>query len=134
MGSGNNIKAYLDGKLLFDVTDPSPLKPATRESLYYAVSKDTTSGDIIMKVVNPNNEDGNIVIKINGKHKILGGTVSVLISNSIADENSFTNPTKVVPDDSKIVGSLASKHFNYTFPKNSIVILRLKAHRHYKNE
>lgn len=132
--AGTNIKAYLDGKLLFDVTDSSPLKPAIREHLYYVVSKDTTSGDIIMKVVNPNNEDGNTVIKINGKDKILGGTASVLTSDSIADENSFTNPTKVAPVDSKIVGLLASKHFNYTFPKNSITILRLKAHRHYKNE
>jgi alpha-L-arabinofuranosidase len=130
--SGTNIKAYLDDQLLFDVTDSSPLKPATRDPLYFVTSKDTESGDIIMKVVNPNDEDGKTAIKIKGVEKILGGRASVLTSNNIADENSFTNPSKVAPVDSQIADLHASKHFNYTFPKNSITVLRLKMHRHHK--
>ncbi len=126
--SGTNIKAYLDDQLLFDVTDSSPLKPATRDPLYFVTSKDTESGDIIMKVVNPNDKDGKAVIRINGKDKILGGTASVLTSNNIADENSFANPLKVVPVDSQFVSCGESNQFNYIFSKNSITVLRLETH------
>jgi alpha-L-arabinofuranosidase len=130
--SGTNIKAYLDDQLLFDVTDSSPLEPATRDPLYYVTSKDTTSGDIIIKVVNPNDEDGHTMIKIKGKDKILSGIESVLTSDNIADENSFVNPFKVAPADRQFLNIGKHNNFNYTFSKNSITILRLKTHAHHK--
>jgi alpha-L-arabinofuranosidase len=129
--SGANIKAYLDDQLLLDVTDPSPVKPVHRDPLYYVASKDAI-GDIIIKVVNPNHEDRKTAIKINGIAKTLSGTASVLTSDSIADENSFTNPAKVAPVDSRIAGLGASKKIHYTFSKNSITVLRLKIHAHHE--
>ncbi|MBP2631356.1 MAG: hypothetical protein H6Q70_1984 [Firmicutes bacterium] len=130
--SETNIKAYLDDQLLFDVTDSTPLKPATRDPLYFVTSKDNESGDIIMKVVNPNDEDEKTVIKIKGVEKIIGGTASVLTSNNIADENSFANPSKVAPVDSRFVSCGESNQFNYIFSKNSVTVLRLKTHGHHK--
>lgn len=125
--SGVNIKAYLDNKLLFDVTDPIPLQVASkREPLYFVTSKDTLSGDIIMKVVNPNNEDHMAAIKVTGVDSILSGTASVLTSNSISDENSFENPVQVVPVDRQIPGLTGQKEFSFTFDKNSVTVLRLK--------
>ncbi|VBB08420.1 Hypothetical protein LUCI_3692 [Lucifera butyrica] len=128
--SGANIKAYLDDELLFDVTDSSPLKPAQHDPLYYVTSKDTATGDIIIKAVNPNEEAKKTMINVVGKVRILSGTASVLTSDRVTDENSLACPTKVVPVDSQIAGVGGATRFNYTFSRNSVTVLRLKTQVH----
>ena len=49
----------------------------------------------------------------------------VLTSKTPEDENSFEEPTKVVPQETTFEG--VSNSFDYTFPPYSVTIMRLKA-------
>ncbi len=51
--------------------------------------------------------------------------MSVLTSKTPEDENSFEEPTKVVPQETTFEG--VSTAFDYTFPPNSVTIMRIKA-------
>jgi len=124
--SGNTIKAYVNDELLFNVTDTTPIQPAKRDALYYVTSQETATGDIIIKVVNPNNKDQETTINIDGSKHIEKGTAMVLTSNDIMDENSFDNPTKISPVEKVLDITSTANAVTYNFPKNSITVLRLK--------
>jgi alpha-N-arabinofuranosidase len=51
-------------------------------------------------------------------------TAFTLTSGSVRDENSFAEPGKVVPQETSV--KVAAPQFRYTFPANSLTVLRLK--------
>lgn len=127
--NGTNVKAYLDDSLVLDYTDANPVQPVDtyRAPLYYVSSRDDAAGEIIIKAVNPNNVAEKTSIDVNGVGNLTSGTISTLTSNSVYDENSFDNPTKVAPVNSTLAGLGSSSSFTYNFAPNSINIIRLKA-------
>jgi alpha-N-arabinofuranosidase len=48
----------------------------------------------------------------------------ITLTGGLKDENSFAEPEKISPVESKI--KINSPQFNYTFPANSLTVLRIK--------
>jgi alpha-L-arabinofuranosidase len=116
---GDAIRCYLDGKLIHDVR-----RTATK-TLWTAAGK-TTSGDVIIKAVNVGDTSATTTVLLDGPASSLTGegTATVLTSGSDADENSHEHPTRVAPKQVPLEG--VGKQFDYTFPANSVTVLRIK--------
>ena len=120
--SGSRIRCYLDGKKIHDVQDSAP------EVMAAVASRVNATGEIILKVVNCSDEPQDTDVTLADAGTIAPeGTAIVLTSNNPEDENSLAAPTKVAPV-RRLANGLGSK-FQYTFPRNSLTILRLKARR-----
>ena len=118
--AGKNIKCYLDGKLIHDVTPPA------LKSLYASASRAKDTGEVILKVVNTAQSELSTEIKLNGVKTIQGpAQATVLTSENATDENSLTQPTKVAPVTKTV--KVKAPSFQHAFPGNSVTILRLKA-------
>jgi alpha-L-arabinofuranosidase len=120
--NGQQIKCYLDGRLVEEVTyEANPMKP-----LHAVVSRASANADIILKVVNVSKMNFDTQISLDGVGSVAPkGDAVVLTSNDPLDENSISNPTKVIPNIMTVEG--ISKDFHYSFPANSVTVLRLKA-------
>jgi alpha-L-arabinofuranosidase len=125
--TGNSIKIEMaqlnDSKinnkeLLFDVSIRPNLGP-----LYQVVNYDEQSGDIIIKVVNSSQEDLKTNITISGVDYIYPKGLITIISGNLNDENTLSNPNKIIPKTKQIE---VSKDFDYQIEKNSVSVLRLK--------
>lgn len=118
--SGTNIRLYLDDKLIHEVNDDSPAGP-----LFQTASRDLTTGELIVKVVNSGDtaQRTNVVLAGLGTQH-LEGTATVLHSDDLNDENSFTEPLKVAPVTDTVTVNNGSLEFE--FPKYSVTVLRLK--------
>jgi alpha-L-arabinofuranosidase len=119
---GTNIRCYLDGTLIQEMnyTQP-PVSP-----LHAVAGRLTSTGGIILKVVNVSNRAYETQIDLKGsgsiKHK---GKAIVLTSTNPLDENSMDEPEKVAPT-VKFIGTVSSS-FVYEFPPSSVTILRLQS-------
>ncbi len=116
---GTNIKCYLDGKLIHDVTPP------VLKSLYASASRTKDTGEVILKVVNASKAELSTDIKLSGVKSVPGSAqATVLTSQNATDENSLTEPTKVAPATKTI--DVKGPSFQHAFPGNSVTILRVK--------
>jgi len=99
----------------------------TYKVLYHVCSYDYETGDIILKVVNPWKTDQQVHIVIEGDVQLTGnGRGYLLTSGSPRDENSFEASQKVSPVELPL--SNIDNSFQYTFPKWSVIILRIGTH------
>jgi alpha-L-arabinofuranosidase len=116
---GQNVRCYLDGKLIHD------LKYPTAQPLNVVAGFNKTGDEVILKVVNPMSSDQETEIHLAGAEEVQPeASAIVLAAEKPTDENTLENPTKVAP----VTRSLnsAGKDFKHTFPGNSVSILRLK--------
>ena len=115
--NGRTVRGFLDGKLVQERTLP-------RIDRVLAISgRDERTGDIIVKVVNATAEPQQMTLQLNGVPKLGGrATATVLTSDNPLDENTFEQPTKIVPRRSPLKVSATTTH---TFPANSLTILRI---------
>mgnify|MGYP001248597341 CR=1 FL=1 len=119
---GQNIKCYLDGKLIHDVTR----KPAP--TLFAVAGRDNATGETILKVVNASGRPLEAAIDLKGaKRPGLRGKALVLASDGPHDENTFEAPERVVPREKAV--SVTQPGTTYTFPAYSVTILRLDTGR-----
>ena len=117
---GNSVKAYLDGKLIQEVSDSR----SNVKSLCASASRDEKSGDIILKVVNTAFESVATQINLVGAERLSGsGEAIVLESASPLDENTLDEPTKVSPKTEMLRFSGAS--LTRSLPGNSLTVVRL---------
>ncbi len=122
--AGSNIKCYLDGKLVHDLHTPA------MKALYASATRERSSGDIILKAVNASGQALATEIWLPGVTRLIGPTRAVVLaSEKPTDENSLTNPLKVVPvtqvgTASVMVNGVLAVH--QTFPGNSVTVLRMK--------
>jgi alpha-L-arabinofuranosidase len=120
--AGQRIRCYLDGKLVHEAI----LSGA--QSLYAVASRANAAGEVILKVVNVTSTAQDTELDLRGVQEVQAeARAMVLTSADPADENSLDAPTKVAPA-TRIVENAASK-FRYTFPAQSVTILRLKTRR-----
>lgn len=113
------IRCYLDGKLVHDETAPAV------DRLFASAGRDESSGDLIVKVINPSARPFDIKVNIAGVDRIASeGQSIVLTSEHPADNNSLENPTKVVPVSAKL--NIDGPRFRRQVPANSFTLLRLK--------
>jgi alpha-L-arabinofuranosidase len=117
---GASVKCSLDGKIIHDLKNTLTV---TR-GLFASATRDTKSGEVIVKVVNADSAPTQVDINLHGLKKSSGAAqVVVLTSGDPKDENSLEEPTKVSPKTERI--NLSGSKFKHTFPGNSLTILRV---------
>jgi alpha-L-arabinofuranosidase len=118
--NGNIVKAYLDGKLVQEISEET----VSVKSLVMSAVTDTKSGDVILKIVNASTKTIKTQIILKEAKNLTGtGTATVLTSASPLDENTLEEPKKVYPktEDVKLNGTSCKR----TFPGNSLTVIRL---------
>ena len=104
-----------------DVTLPSP-----QAGLLASTTYSRSSGQVIIKAVNPYSVPLTTTFNLTGVNTIApAATVMQLTSGSALDENSLANPVYVVPTANVIAN--AGTNFTLNLPANSLSILRLTA-------
>ena len=112
------IRCFLDGELIHDVQ-------SKLEAVYATASRETPSGDVLVKVVNAAAEAYSTEIHLAGlPGKVLSGAATVLTSTHPDDENTLEQPAKVVPVATPLPEAAA--RFRHTFPAYSVTVLQLK--------
>jgi alpha-L-arabinofuranosidase len=119
---GQNIRCYLDGQLLHDVTYPRP------EPLYATASLAAKSGEVILKVVNVTAGGLDTTVSLEGLKQLAApARAVVLTSPDLDDENSLKEPRKVAPVEREF--SPGAPRFQHLFPAYSVSVLRLQPER-----
>ena len=107
-----------------NVTPRSVLKGGEKLLLPYCVSRQTETGKLFIKVVNPGGAQ-DVAIQLIGATKVRDeGSVITLRAADPKDTNSITEPTKIVPVTEPLKNVASSLH--YTFPSWSITILEIE--------
>ena len=118
--TNDNVKCYIDDRLYVDYD----LGESARAEAYQVVSTDDT-GDIIIKLVNVTGFDRTFAIDLQNAD-IAGDTAAVdmVAGASLADDNILGQPPVVTLETSEVSG--ITDRFNYTVPKYSVTVLRIK--------
>ena len=115
--AGSKVRCFLDGELVHDLDIPPPNLPR----LFATASRDTNSGQVILKVVNPSGENTAADLSVQG----IGGLDSasaIVIKGNPEDENSISEPRKVAPVTETL--DVTQPQFSHTFPAYSLSVLR----------
>jgi len=119
---GGNIKCFLDGKLVHDVS-AKPVK-----ALHASSTLSPDGKEVILKVVNAAAAARTAEVRLNGVARIAKGTKGwVLTSADAMDENALDEPNKVIPI--AVPVDVSSPVFTREFPGNSVTVLRLPVGR-----
>lgn len=103
-----------------------PPPSSTQPGLYASANYDGLTGEVILKVVNSAPESRTAQFQLTGAKQIArSGTVIVLTTDNLTDENSLQAPRKVAPVSRRLPQTGAS--FSYACPPYSMSVLRLRA-------
>ena len=107
-----------------DRTPQSKLSAAAGVFLPYSVTRDSSSGKVFLKVVNPGPVPRSVNVRIEGmaSDSLKGHSITLKASSPEAT-NTITQPTTIVPVDRELP-PLASR-FTYEFPAWSITVIEL---------
>jgi alpha-N-arabinofuranosidase len=101
-----------------------PVTPAGT-AVQGCATRDGKTGEIFVKLVNPEATDAALNLSINGVKSLAAkGTATVLAGNP-EDSNSIDNPRKLAPATTALTG--LKPEFTYTVPAHGIVVLKLNA-------
>ncbi len=117
--NGRNVKCYIDDELYVDYTAGSN----SEAEAYHVVSTDE-NGDIIIKVVNVTDKNKRIAVNIDSAKISDKGTVYQVKGESLTDDNILGQPEDCKMETFEVRGF--SDSFNYTVPKLSVTVIRLK--------
>ncbi len=116
---GRNIATFINGEAYHTIE----CKPVIIEPLYYTASKEESTGDIILKVVNVSNQDQKVTLELaNGK--VSKGKIYGLSGYSMEEVNDFEHPEFIFPSENEFV--VKDQCMELDFPKESITILRFQ--------
>ena len=114
--SPGRIRCYLDDELIFDYEMKKP-------SISVASTLDKSAGEIIVKLVNPTDDDIDTLVSLNGVDSVAPTGKLLLIDGKPSAINDRQNPTNVCTQTSDIkVGT----EFAYTMPAMSVQFIRVK--------
>jgi alpha-L-arabinofuranosidase len=120
--------SYYMQKMLFSDNLGTNVLPFTQNTTncYWSASVDTESGkhDILLKVVNNKGKPETVNITLKGVTNVDPVGHSSRLTGTPDAENTLADPTRVVPETGTFV---ASNNFNYSFPANSVSVLRIKS-------
>ena len=112
------VSCFVDGALLLEAV----LKPLP--SLVASAAADNASGEILLKVVNTTYHEEKTRLRINGGNVKKGAEV-ILLTGEASDRNTFDDPLRIAPTTGNVSFPFAGPMV-YSFPPNSITILKLK--------
>ncbi len=109
-----------DNVLPTSVTGLEQLDP-----LYASAVKDSASGEIILKVVNPESKPQPVHLHLDGVSRIQPQASEICLSSSdLQRYNTVDHPRAVVPVSSVV--ALSAPQCDFTFPPQSFTVLRIK--------
>ena len=118
--------SYYMQKILFSDNQGTRVLSFTQNTAncFWSASTDTESGknDILLKVVNNKTTSESVNITLRGADNVNPAGHFTILTGNPADENSLTNPDKVVPSAGTFV---AGRSFTYLFPAYSVSVLRI---------
>jgi alpha-L-arabinofuranosidase len=119
---GTQVNCYLDGRLVQSAQLPVPhVQP-----LYASATRDNSTGEIILKVVNTLPEALTTEVRLGGVARVTDqATAMVLTSGKGEDENSLDDPKKVLPREATL--RVSGPKFEHTFPAKSFTVLKVGA-------
>lgn len=97
----------------------------TGTSVQGSATRDSHSGEIYVKLVNPNPAAETLDIRITGATSVSSSGSAITLAGNPEDSNSITDPKKVLPVTTKLHD--LTPDFTYPMAPNSIVVLKLKA-------
>jgi alpha-L-arabinofuranosidase len=100
-----------------------PGAPRSDEPLFASASKEDSTGDIILKVVNIFPQEQAIIVDLAGA-TVLPNATGLRMTGEPMDTNSIEDPLHTVPK--PITINDASASWKHTFPGNSISVIRFK--------
>lgn len=115
---GEEVKCYLDNKLVHSVTIP------LQKPFYTTVSLDEKSNELYLKLVNPSSTSTRAAVTVKGIGSLSEGQVTVLSAMNGLVENSMSEPENVVPVTEPL--SVNGVSFTYEIPGYSANVLKLK--------
>jgi alpha-N-arabinofuranosidase len=115
--AGSKVRCFLDGMLIHDLVLPSPDLPR----LFATASRDTNSGEVILKVVNPMGENAEVELNLSGIARLDSAT-TIVLQGSPEDENSISEQRKVAPESGSL--DVTQARFDHAFPPHSLSVLR----------
>ena len=89
-------------------------------------TRDSKTGEIFLKLVNPQATAEPLNIEINGIKTLASKASAITLAGNPDDSNSITQPNKIIPVTTTV--RQLKPDFAYTMPPHSIVVLKLKAH------
>jgi alpha-N-arabinofuranosidase len=108
-----------------DVLLPVKLDMNGANKFYVSASQDNATGEIILKVVNGGNASVTVKLDLAGVKRTSPSAKAFTLTNSSQQaENSFAEPRKIFPQETKI--KISAPQFDYSFAANSLTVLRLK--------
>ncbi len=117
--SGRKISTYIDGKLINQTEDKLPVI----EPLYYSASVEGSTGDIIVKAVNVQEQPVQVKLVLEGlPQKALYGKVFQMAGYPTEAQNSFEEPERVSSTEKDIC--VSADGFQYEFPGQSFIVFR----------
>jgi len=94
-------------------------------SIQGCATRDSRTGEIIVKLVNPEVTPQSLPIEIKGVTTLASKATVITLAGNPEDTNSTSHPKNVVPVTTTLSG--VKPGFTYTLPPTSIVVLKLKA-------
>jgi alpha-L-arabinofuranosidase len=94
-------------------------------SVQGAATRESKTGNIFIKLVNPGAMSEPLNIQINGAQSLASKGTAITLSGKPEDENSISQPRNVFPVTTTVRG--IKSDFTYTLPANSVVVLKLKS-------
>lgn len=116
---GRHMSAYIDGELIHD-TDHAPV---VIEPLYAAASKDSATGEIIVKLVNVQDRAMDVLIRLDGIERA-DGMADIMSGYAPEAANSFAEPMLVAPREESI--ALQEGCCRYHVDACSVQVLRFR--------
>jgi alpha-L-arabinofuranosidase len=117
--NGSRVRCFLDGQLVHDVDIPPPNVPR----LFATASRDDSSGQILLKVVNPTDDPTEVDLDLRGISGPLSKARAIVLKGNPDDVNSIDQPDKVTPTEQTV--DVAQPRFHHVFAANSLTILKL---------
>jgi alpha-L-arabinofuranosidase len=118
--SGRHIQCFLDDKQIHDINVPA------QDRFFANAGRDEATGELVVKAINVSPKAVSSTFHVAGlSHFAAQGDLTVLSSARLSDNNSMTNPTKIIPVTSRI--NIPGETFTCEFPGNSLTLIRVKA-------
>jgi alpha-N-arabinofuranosidase len=95
-------------------------------SVQGCATRDSQTGEIIVKLVNPESTPQSLPIEIKGVTSLKSKATVITLSASPEDTNSIRRPRNVVPVTTTLSG--IKPGFTFTMPPYSVVVLKLQTH------
>ena len=113
---GRTVRGFLDGALVQERTLPRI------DRVLAIAGRDDRNGDVIVKVVNASPEAQPMQLQLRGFTPAGSASITVLTGAPL-DENTFEQPTKIIPRTSST--AITGPSVIHTFPAHSLTIVRI---------